>query len=136
MPVNSQYSVNSNNAALDARTARLNNGYLRVYSLAQPATAAVAITNQVLLAELRFGNPAFAPAAASAAVAAALAAATILATGVATWFRCLQSDGATVECDGSVGTAAANLIVGSTNFQQGADAVVSSLTLTAPVAGT
>lgn len=136
MAINSKYSVASNNAALDARSARLANGYLRIYSGAQPADTSVAIAGQTLLLELRFGAPAFGPAAAGVAAALALAVATILATGVATWFRCLQADGVTAEVDGSVGTANANLIMASTNLQQGADGYVQSLTLTAPVAGT
>jgi hypothetical protein len=134
--VASTYSAGNNNAALDARTARLSNGYLRIYSGTQPAGPGTAITSQVLLAEHRYGTPAFAAAVASVATANAIAAVSVLATGVATWFRSVQSDGVTAEIDGTVGTSGANLIVGSTNYQQGADSTIASLTLTAPTAGT
>lgn len=136
MAANSQYSVGSNNAALDARTARLAGGYLRIYSGTQPAGPSVAVTTQTLLAEHRFGSPAFGAAAASVATATAIASVTAQATGTATWFRALQADGVTAEMDGNAGTSAANLILASTSAQQGGDSVIASVTLTAPTAGT
>ena len=45
-------------AQCDAMVGLLSNGYLRLYSGAQPATADTAVSGQVLLAELRLGTPA------------------------------------------------------------------------------
>lgn len=47
------------NAAVDAITALVNGGYIRIYTGAQPATPATAPTG-TLLAELPLSNPAFA----------------------------------------------------------------------------
>ena len=49
------------NAEADALSDQLDGGYLRIYddtAPGQPATADIAVTTQVLLAELRFANPA------------------------------------------------------------------------------
>lgn len=137
MTLNAQWSVGSNAAALNARTARLAGGYLRIYNGAQPADTTVAVTTQTLLAELRYGTPAFAPTTTNVASANPIAAATGLATGTATWCRRLQADGVTVEVDGSAGTVEGqfNLVLNSAAIQQGADIVVSSDTITAPQAG-
>lgn len=129
MANNPKWSNAAVNAEADALAALLNDGYLRIYDGTQPANADTAITSQVLLAELRFGNPAFA-----AAVAGLLTANTITtdtaanATGTATWFRALKSDGTSVVFDGSVGTSAADLILDSVAIQVNADVSVSSFT--------
>src|SRR5262245_596819 len=91
------------NAEADAVAALLNNGYLRIYDGTKPANAAVAITTQVLLAELRFANPA-----AFAAAVAGVALGNVITddssadhTGTASWFRALKSDGTSVVMDGT-----------------------------------
>jgi hypothetical protein len=76
-------------AALDALTALLNTGYLRIYSGTRPADADTALSGNTLLAELRFAATAF-PAASAAA------------TGTASFYRALKSDGTTVVADGGV----------------------------------
>lgn len=109
------------NAAVDAVTAQLNNGYLRLYSGSQPATADTAIGAQVLLAELRFNATAFGSAVGSVATANALTPdASADASGTATWFRAFKSDGTTAVFDGSIGTSGANLNLNSTSILSGA----------------
>jgi hypothetical protein len=96
---------------------------LRIYSGTQPATADTALSGNTLLAELTCGAT-FAPAA-SGGVATANAItqdSSADATGTATFFRLVKSDGTTVVCDGSVGTASADLVL-----------VTTSITATQPV---
>lgn len=52
------------------------------------------------------------------------------ASGTATWFRLLKSDGTTVICDGTVGTATSDMIFNSTNISAGASVALSSGTIT------
>jgi len=118
-------------AAADAVTALLNNGYLRIYDGSQPANADTAVGAQTLLAELRFGNPAYGAAANGvAAVNPITSDSGADASGTASWFRALKSDGTTVVFDGSVGTSGANLNLNSVAISQGAAVSVSSLNYT------
>lgn len=121
------------NAEVDALTPHFNNGYLRIYDGTQPATADTAITTQVLLAELRFNATAFGAAVAGVATANAITQdGAANATGTATWFRALKSDGTTVLCDGSVGTASSDLIMATTSIVTNAIVSVTSFTYTLP----
>jgi hypothetical protein len=116
----------------DAVAALLSNGWLRLYSGVQPSSADEAVTSQVLLAELRFGNPAFGSASDGVAAANAIAGdSSANATGTATWFRCFQSDGTTPVFDGSVGTSTSNLVLNSVAISAGAQVDVTSFTFTA-----
>lgn len=115
------------NAEADALTAALVSGYLRIYDGTQPATADTAISSQVLLAELRFGNPAFGSSSAGVITANAITQDSDAdATGTATWFRLLKSDGTTPVLDGSVGTSSANLVLPTVSIVQHAVVSVSS----------
>lgn len=119
------------NQLVDAMTALLNTGYLRIYDGAQAATADTALGAQVLLAELRYGAAAFAAGVAGVATANAITAdASANATGTATWFRALKSDGVTVVFDGSVGTATSDLNLNTVSIVTGASVSVTSQTLT------
>lgn len=119
------------NAAADATTALLANGYLRIYSGTQPTDADTAIGAQTLLAELRFGATAFGAAVNGVATANAITAdASADATGTATWFRALKSDGTTAVFDGSVGTTGSNINLNSTAISAGAAVSVTALTYT------
>jgi hypothetical protein len=119
-------------AEADAVAALLNNGWIRVYSGLQPSTADEAVSSQVVLAELRFGNPAFGSASDGAAAANAITGdSSANATGTATWFRCFQSDGTTPVFDGSVGTSNSNLVLNSVEISAGAQVDVTSFTFTA-----
>lgn len=121
------------NAEADALTALLNNGYIRIYDGAQPATADTAVGAQVLLAELRANATA-----AGAAVAGVLTFNSVTsdssanATGTAAWYRALKSDGTTAVMDGSVGTASADMIINSVAISSGAQVDVTSWTHTVP----
>lgn len=116
----------------NAVAALLNNGWLRLYSGSQPSTADEAVSSQVVLAELRFGNPAFGAASDGVAAANAIAGdASANAPGKATWFRCFKSDGTTPVFDGSVGTSNSNLVLNSVEISAGAPVDVTSFTFTA-----
>jgi hypothetical protein len=120
------------NTEVDALAALLNDGYLRIYDGTQPTDADTAVGAQVLLAELRFGNPAFGAGVAGVATANAITQDSAAnATGTATWFRALKSDGTSVVLDGSVGTSGTNLTLNSVAVQVGAILSVTAFTLTA-----
>ena len=133
MANNPKLSNEAASAEADATATLLNTGYLRFYDGTQPATADTAITTQVLLAELRFANPAFGAASAGVATANALTADSAAnATGTATWFRALKSNGSSPVFDGSVGTAACDLNLNSAAIQVEAEVRVTSFTFTQP----
>jgi len=112
-------------------TALLNSGRIRIYDGVQPANADTALSNNNLLAELRFANPAFAAPVNGVATANAIASVTAVASGTASWFRVLQSDGASAVMDGSVGTASCNINLNSVVIQSGATVSISSFVFTA-----
>jgi len=131
MALNPKRSNLAASTAADAMAALANAGKLRIYTGAQPATADDAIGAVTLLAELVFANPAFGAAVNGVATANAIASdVTADATGTATWFRVWKSDGVTPIWDGSVGAAAADLVLNSVAIQAGARVDVTSLTLT------
>lgn len=133
MALSPRMSNEAANAEANGVAALLNNGYLRIYSGAQPATGDTAIGAQVLLAELRWNATAFGAAAAGVIVANAITAdSSANATGTAAWFRALKSDGTSPVYDGSVGTSAADLIMPSTSITAGQVISVNSATLTFP----
>ena len=119
-------------AAADAVTALLVDGYLRIYDGTEPADADTAPTaGEHLLAELRFGNPAYEGAVAGVAAALAITPdSDANATGTATWFRALQSNGTTAVFDGSVGTLDCNLNLNSAAIQIHAAVSVTALPYT------
>ena len=119
------------NAEATAAATLFNSGYLRIYDGTQPATADTAIGSQVLLAELTFNATAFGAPVNGVLIANAITSdASANATGTATWYRCLKSDGTSALCDGSVGTASANLVLNSVSISAGATVAVSSFTHT------
>jgi hypothetical protein len=115
----------------DGVDGEFNNGYLRIYSGTRPATPATAITTQVLLAELRFANPAAASVTNGVITFDTISPDTSAnATGTASWARCLKSDGTTAVCDMNVGTSDANIIVTTTAISAGVQVSVTSATVT------
>lgn len=121
------------NAACDAMAALCDGGYLRLYDGEQPPSADMALFGQQLLAELRFGTPAFAPAEQGIALANAIAEdESAERTGVATWFRVVAADGERVVWDGSVGTpeARGDLVMGAASIVAGAAVQVTAIALT------
>lgn len=134
MAKNPKLSNEAANAEADAVAALLNSGYIRIYDGAQPANANTALGAQVLLAELRFGNPAFGAAVAGVATANPVTSdASANATGTAAWFRALKSDGSSSIFDGTVGVTAGSfdMVINSTAIQSGLEVLVNSCTFTA-----
>lgn len=129
MPLNTQLANATVNGQADNLSARLNNGYLRIYDGTQATNADTALGAQVLLAELRFSATA-APAASNGLITfnAMTADASANAAGTASWYRALASDGTTVVMDGSVGTATSNLVLNSVSITLGANVSVSAFT--------
>ena len=122
-------------AEADAFSDQLDNGYLRIYDstggTGQPATVDTAIGSQVLLAELRFANPASGAASNGVITFSAITPDSAAnATGTATWFRALKSDGTSAIWDGSVDTAGATLNLNTTSIVINAQVSVTSLTFT------
>jgi hypothetical protein len=114
-------------------TALLNSGKLNIYAIGSgvPVTAATAITDQPLLAELTLGNPAFGNADANGVAAANAITGDTSAnlTGTAAFFRLLTS-GAASRFQGLVGTSGCDLNLNSIAIQADADVEVTSLTIT------
>src|SRR4051812_3603228 len=95
----------------------LNTGYLRIYSGTEPATAATALSGNVLLSEMRFSSTAFGTPAVSGSNRR-ITANTITgdtsadADGIASFFRALQADGSTVIVQGSAGAGLELVLTG------------------------
>lgn len=119
------------NAQADLISDLLDGGKLRLYDSPKPATADDAITTQTLLAELTFGSPS-APAASDGVLVfnAITSDPSANATGTAAWARLLKSDGTTVVCDGTVGTAATDIVLVSTAIVAAAVVPLAGLSLT------
>jgi len=121
-------------AAVNAATALLNSGFLKIYSGSQPALDG-SVTG-TLLATLTFGATAFATASASAgtvtATANSIGSATAAATNTAGYFVLVKSDNSTVVASGSVGTSGADLNMNSTSISSGATVSCSAFTITEP----
>lgn len=133
MAIDFKLAESARNAAADAVTALANSGYLRIYDGAKPSDPDDAIVGQVLLAELRFGSPAFGAAVAGVAVANAVTADSAAnATGTASWYRALASDGVTKLWDGTVGLAESDLLVNDVGFIIGGLVTVTAITYTQP----
>jgi hypothetical protein len=132
MASNLKLADNIANAEATAVNTEVVSGYIRIYDGTQPATADDAIGSVNLLAELRFGNPAFGTPSAGVITANAIAPSTGLFTGTATWFRVLKSDGVTKCWDGNVGLAAAtpDMVLNSVAIGIGATVTISSFTHT------
>jgi hypothetical protein len=112
--------------------ALVNGGTLKIYTVGSgvPATAATAITDQVLLATLTLSGTAFGAASNGVATANAITGDTTAdATGTASFFRLLTSGGSS-RIQGLCGTSASDLNLNSVAISAGAAVDVTSLTLT------
>ena len=119
-------------AGLDAVTALLNGGTLRIYAGTKPATADTALGAQTLLASLPLSGTAFGAASNGVATANAITDdSSADATGTATFFRAVNSSAVAV-VDGEVGTSGSDLNLNSTEIQSGAEVSVTSWELTLP----
>lgn len=133
MAKNTQLTNAVVNAQADALARQLDNGYLRIYSGTQPATADTGLSGNTLLAELRFAATS-APAASAGVLTfnAITADSSADATGTATFFRAYQSNGTSVVMDGTVGAtgSTSNLELNSASIVSGAQVSVTSFTHT------
>jgi len=120
------------NAKLDAITTYVGtSGLLRIYDGTPPASANAALSSNTLLATLPLSSTFAAGAAAGVLTASAITAdSSADATGTATFFRILKSDATTVVCQGTVGTAGADLILNTTSIVITGAVTCSSLVLT------
>jgi hypothetical protein len=119
-------------ASVNAVTALLNSGFIKIYTGAQPALNG-AVTG-TLLATLTFSATAF-PAATAAsgtvtATANAITSGTAGATGTAGYFALVKSDGVTVVATGSVGTSGADLNLNTLTITSGNTVSCSSFLIT------
>ena len=130
---NPRLSYPSTNAATDAVCSLLDDGYLRLYDGTQPDYPDESITTQTQLAELRYGNPAFAAAVNGVATANAITGdISADSSGTASWFRTYQSDGTTAVFDGSIGLADATIVLSSVTINAGDQVNISSHTFQFP----
>jgi hypothetical protein len=123
------------NAEADALAAKLNNGYLRVYSGVRPATADTPLSGNTQLAELRFANPASPAAVDGVLTFAGLTPDTTAdATGTATFYRTFKSDGTSAIVDGSVSATGGggDLELNTTAIVAGAAVEVTAFSYTMP----
>jgi hypothetical protein len=112
--------------AIDAGSAA---GKLRIYSGTRPATDGTATT---LLAELTFSDPSAPNASNGVLTMSAITADTsadAATTTTATWFRVVDSNGATV-MDGDCGTSGSDLNLNSTSISPGQQVSCSSFVIT------
>lgn len=133
MALNTQLSDASANAAVNAMTARVNSGTIKIYTGSQPANGNSSLTG-TLLATIALGSTAFASASAGSAALNTTSAVTAVATGTAGYFAVCNSGG-TAEWMGSIGLSSANLVMGSTSITSGASVQVTSYTFSVNEAG-
>lgn len=128
MAYNVKRGIAAANAECAAVCALLDSGYLRVYSGTQPETVDTAITDQVLLAELRFGaTAAGAPLNGVSTFNALTPDASANASGTPTWARALESDGTTGVADCTVGLSGCDAIIDASPITSGATVSVTSM---------
>lgn len=118
-------------AEVNALSALLNTGKLRIYSGTQPATVDTALGAAVLLAELTFAATAFGAGSNGVATAGTITGtSSAAASGTAAFFRLFQSDGTTAVCDGTVGLTGCDLNLNAVVIAAGAAVSVTSMTIT------
>lgn len=117
---------------MDAFTALLNSGFIKIYTGSQPAVNG-AVTG-TLLASLTFGATAFGASSASGstctATANAIGSATAGNTGTAGYFALVKSDNSTVVATGVVGTSGSDLNFATTTINSGNTVAISAFTIT------
>lgn len=119
-------------ASVNAVTALLNSGFIKIFTGSQPALNG-SLTG-TLLATLTFGSTAFAAATASGgtvtAAANAITSGTAGNTGTAGYFALVASNGTTVVATGSVGTSGADLNLNTLSITSGNTVSCSSFVIT------
>ena len=110
MAANTKISTAAENAAVDAITALLNGGSLKIYDGTQPAGPGTAVSTQTLLVTLTLGATAFNAASGGSATNQATTPGTAVASSTPTWARWAGSGGTAV-MDCSAGPSGADLTV-------------------------
>lgn len=115
-------------SAVNAFTALLNSGFIKIYTGSQPSVNG-AVTG-TLLATLTFGATAFAASTASGGVVTATANSITSGTagnsGTAGYHALVKSDNTTVVATGSVGTSSADLVMNTLTITNGNTVACSS----------
>ena len=119
--------------SMDAGTAAV----INIYDSTVPADADTALGAQVLLAQITMSPTAFGGAADDTPGAIATAAAITQdssadATGTATFFRVLTQNAGTVICQGTVGTASADMILNTVSITAGSAVACTAFTILLP----
>jgi hypothetical protein len=119
-------------AAVNAFTALLNSGFIKIYSGAQPALNAAA--SGTLLATMTFSATAFPTSVAAGgtvtATANAITSGTAGNTAAAGYFALVKSDNSTIVATGSVGTSGADLNLNTLSITSGNTVSCSSFLVT------
>lgn len=127
------------NAQANVIARLLNGGTLRLYAEADgapPLAPEEPAEGHRLLAELRFGVPAFIEAVNGRIIAHPLAPDfAAKATGLASWFRCTRDDGQTAVLDGSVGGtgSGADLELDHPRIVEGGEVLITEFVYQVPV---
>lgn len=116
-----------NDAAVNAITALLNSGTIKIYSGAQPALNGTPAGT--LLVTLTFGATAFGASSGATATANAITSGTAAATGTAGCFALCESGGTVIET-GTCGTSGADLNLSTTSIVASATVSCSVFTIT------
>lgn len=114
-------------AAVNAVTALLNSGTIKIYTGSQPSEDA-SVTG-TLLATMTFGATAFGNSASGVATANSITSGTAGNTGTAGYFA-LEESGGSVVATGTVGTSGCDMNVNTTSVVSGATVSCSSFTIT------
>lgn len=130
-----QAMLNAFTTAADAGTAAV----IQIYSVGSgiPADADVAISDQTLLAELTMSATSFGAASDATGKAritanAITADSSANATGTASFFRILTQNAGTTICQGTCGTASADLILNTVSITSGSNVSISAATVDLP----
>lgn len=138
MATNPMISMAAAIAGLNAITALLNGGTIKIYTGSIPATCETASSGTLLSSGCGFSATAFPTAVDGGSNGLATATANTIssdtnaaATGTAGYFRGYSS-GSTCELQGTCGTSSADMIMNTTTINAGATVAISSFVITLP----
>jgi hypothetical protein len=126
----SNAQVTAEATAIGQDTTGFGGAHLRLYSGTKPATADTAITDQVLLVTFTIPVSSGNSITNGVITFGAISDATAVADGTAAFFRVVASNGTTVVCDGTIGTADADLVLNSVVITNGANVSITAFTYT------
>src|SRR5690348_17029787 len=138
MAANPMVSNAAAQAALNAITALLNSGSIKIYSGSMPASTETASSGTLLSSGCTFGATAFGAATdnldgTAKATANAIGSDTnAAATGTAGYFRGYKSDGTTCVIQGTVGTSSADMILNTTSIVATGTVSITAYTINLP----